>query len=88
MVQSVKTFPLREQIEIKGKVFHIVNSTEMRIALMNSISSKITNNHHKPDYPALDSGGLLNYLLFPVCSVVMYQRTRQLKLVFNSYVHL
>jgi hypothetical protein len=44
MAQTVKTFPLRDQIEIKGKLFQMVNSVEMRIALMNPSASEITNN--------------------------------------------
>jgi hypothetical protein len=44
MAQTVKTFPLRDLIEIKGKLFQNLNSIEMRIALMNSSSSEITNN--------------------------------------------
>jgi hypothetical protein len=44
MAQTVKTFPLRDQIEIKGKLFQVVNSVEMRSTLMNSSSSEITNN--------------------------------------------
>jgi hypothetical protein len=44
MAQPVKTFRLRDQIELKGKLFEIVNSIEMRSALMNSGSSEITNN--------------------------------------------
>jgi hypothetical protein len=44
VMQTVKTFPSRDEIESKGKVFQMVNSMEMRIALMNSSSSEITNN--------------------------------------------
>jgi hypothetical protein len=45
MAQTVKTFPLTDQIEIKGKLFQMVNSVEMRLALMNPTSSEITNTH-------------------------------------------
>ena len=61
MAQTVKTFPLRDQIEIKGKLFQMVNSIEMRIVLMNPSSSEITNNRYDPDYHAQDSGDLPNY---------------------------
>jgi hypothetical protein len=44
MAQTVKTFPLRDQIEIKGKLFQMMNSIEMRSALMNPSSSEFTNN--------------------------------------------
>jgi hypothetical protein len=45
MAQTVNTFPLRDQIELKGKLFQMVNSIEMRRALMNSSFSEITNNN-------------------------------------------
>jgi hypothetical protein len=32
----------------------MLNSAEMRITLMNSSSSEISNNRHDPDYPAQD----------------------------------
>jgi hypothetical protein len=60
MAQTVKTFPLRDQIEIKGKLFQMVNATEMKIALMNPSTSEITNNRCHPDYHAQDSGDLQN----------------------------
>jgi hypothetical protein len=44
MAQTVKSFPLRDQIEIKGKLFQMVNSVEMRRALMNPSASEIANN--------------------------------------------
>jgi hypothetical protein len=44
MAQTVKTFPLRDQIEIKGKLFQMVNSVEMRSALMNPSASEVANN--------------------------------------------
>jgi hypothetical protein len=44
MAQTVKTFPLRDQIEVKGKLFQMVNSVEMRSALMNPSASEIANN--------------------------------------------
>jgi hypothetical protein len=44
MAQTVQTFPLRDQIEIKGKLFQMVNSVEMRSALINTSASEITNN--------------------------------------------
>jgi hypothetical protein len=61
MAQTVRTFPLRDQIEMKGKSFQMVNFVEMRIALMNPNYSEITNNCYNPDYHAEDSGDLPNY---------------------------
>jgi hypothetical protein len=61
MAQTVNTFPLRGRIKIKGKIFQMVNATEMRIALMNPSSSEITNNRYNSDYHAQDSGDLPKY---------------------------
>jgi hypothetical protein len=61
MAQNVKTFPLRDQIETKGKLFQMVNATEMRVALMNSSFSENTNNRYDSDYHAQDSGDLQKY---------------------------
>jgi hypothetical protein len=61
MAQSVKTFPLRDQSEIKEKLFKMVNSIKMRIALMNPRFSEISNNRYNPDYHAQDSGHQPNY---------------------------
>jgi argininosuccinate lyase len=58
MAQTVKTFPLRDYSEIKRKLFQMVNSIEMRIALMNLSFSEINNNRYNPDYHAQDSGDL------------------------------
>ena len=57
----MKTFPLRDQIEIKGKLYQMVNSVEMIIALLNPSYSEITNNRCNRDYRAQDSGDLPNY---------------------------
>ncbi|XP_030020188.2 uncharacterized protein LOC115440143 [Manduca sexta] len=37
MGRTVKTFPLREQVRIKGELFKIVNSTEMKMATCTNI---------------------------------------------------
>jgi hypothetical protein len=57
----VNTFPLRDQSEIKGKLFQIVNSIEMRLALTNPSFPEISNMRYNPDYHAQDSGDLPNY---------------------------
>jgi hypothetical protein len=61
MAQTVKTFPLRDHSEIKGKLFQMVNSIEMRIAFINPSFSEINNNRCNPDYRAQDSGDLPHY---------------------------
>jgi hypothetical protein len=43
MAQTVKTFPLRDQSEIMGKLFQMVNSIAMGTVLMNPSSSEINN---------------------------------------------
>jgi hypothetical protein len=44
MAQTVRTFPLRDQSEIKGKLFQMANSVEMRSALMDPSASEVANN--------------------------------------------
>jgi hypothetical protein len=61
MEHTVRTFPLRDQSEIKGKLLQMVNSIEMRIALMNPSFSEVANNRYNPDYHAQDAGCLPHY---------------------------
>jgi hypothetical protein len=66
MARTVKTFPLRDQSEVKGKLRQIANSTEMRSALMNPISSEVANNRCNPDYHTQHPGDLPSYYSNPL----------------------
>ncbi|XP_033610344.1 uncharacterized protein LOC117282911 [Cryptotermes secundus] len=49
MARTVKTFPLQDQIHIKGQLFQMVNSVEMRLAQeMDSSNSVISSATHSP----------------------------------------
>jgi hypothetical protein len=65
MAQTVKTFPLRDQSEIEGKLFQMVDAIEMRLALMNPSFSEISNNRYNPDCCAPESRHLPNYYSQP-----------------------